>query len=401
MDKIPHQQPRSILFVEFVSKISGAEVCLLNLLRRLDRTQFRPIVVCPEEGPLTDALQDLGIKIRIVNMSRLTRYNIRDLLSYVVNYVTVVYHLVGIIQEDNIALVHAFVYMVFKYACPAALLAGVPIVGSMHDALIPERVPRLKRWIVVSLINHFLNLLLCVSDAISAITVAQGADPSKVRTLYNGVDYNEIEAQANTDYPSDVRSELGFVHGAFLIGSVGRLTKWKGFQYMVEAMEEVRRYIPQARYVIVGDAFVDDDEWAEQLKNLPGELGLSKEIAFAGWRQDVPRIMKELDCFVLPSALPDPFPTVILEAMALGLPIVATSLGGVPEMLADGECGILVEPQSSHSLAQAIIDLYNDSQRAENMTKNAQRRLREKFALEKHVENMTKVYKELIGLGRQ
>lgn len=398
MDKISHQQPQNILFIEFVSKVSGAEVCLLNLLRRLDKAQFRPIVVCPEEGPLTDAMRDSGIEFRIVKMSRLTRYSIRSMLSYIVNYATVVYHLVRIIREENIALVHAFIYMVFKYACPAAWLAGVPIIGSMHDALIPERVPRLKRWIVVFLINRFLNLLLCVSDAIKTITIAQGANPLKIRTLYNGIDYQEIEAQANADYPSDVRSELGLAHDTFLIGSVGRLTEWKGFQYMIKAMKEVLHYIPQARYVIVGDAFVDDDEWAGQLRNLPRELGLLKEVVFTGWRQDVPRIMKELDCFILPSALPDPFPTVILEAMALGIPIVATSVGGVPEMLADGECGILVEPRSSHSLAQAIIDLYNDNQRAQEIARNAQRRLRENFTLERHVENMTQVYRELIRM---
>jgi len=397
MGKISHQ-PRNILFVEFVSKISGAEICLLNLLRRLDRTQFRPIVVCPEKGPLTDALQNMGVKFYIVKMLRLVRYDLRSLLLYAANYITVVYRLVRIIREENIALVHAFIYMAFKYACPAAWLTGVPIVGSMHDALIPERVSGFKRWLVVFLINHFLDVLICVSNAIKAITVDQGANPSKVRTIYNGIDYKEIEAQANAEYPSDLRSELGFPHNTFLIGSVGRLTKWKGFQYMVEAMKEVLHCIPQARYVIVGDAFVDDDEWADQLRNLPGELGLSREIVFTGWRRDVPRIMKELDCLVLPSALPDPFPTVILEAMSLGVPIVATSVGGVPEMLIDGECGILVEPQSSHALAKAIVDLYNDRQWAQDIATNAQRRLRENFTLEKHVENITHVYHELIRL---
>ncbi len=205
-------------------------------------------------------------------------------------------------------------------------------------------------------------------------------------TIFSGIDlkpYDDARARRTA-----TRSKLGIRDDAFVVGAVGRLEPVKGFSYFMAAAEDIAARAPAAQFVHAGDG-----SEASALRSKAG--GLNGRVRFLGLREDVPALMAAFDVLVVPS-LNEGMGRVILEAGAAGTPVVATRVGGIPEIVRDGTTGLLVPPRDAQSIAGAVLSLANDRAKAGAMGDSARRFVAPDFSLERMVMRIEALYEELI-----
>ncbi|MBT6048620.1 MAG: glycosyltransferase, partial [Candidatus Scalindua sp.] len=194
---------------------------------------------------------------------------------------------------------------------------------------------------------------------------------------------------------SRFREEMGFSNSVPVIGAIGRLVWQKGFEYFIEAIPGLLKEFKEARLLIVGEG-----ELEEELKLKSKRLGLEDKLTFTGFRSDIKEILTSIDIFILPSLL-EGLPMILLEAMAMEKPIVATDIDGIREVLADGEAGLLVPPRDTEALSEAIVDLLNHRDKAYQMGLAARKVVAARFGVDIMVQKVEDVYEKLLLLERK
>jgi glycosyltransferase involved in cell wall biosynthesis len=211
---------------------------------------------------------------------------------------------------------------------------------------------------------------------------------ARTRVVYNGLDLAAFDREAARP------AELPLPGGdGPVIGTVSHLIPWKGQEIFLRAAAQLLQAHPGWRFVVVGDPIFQFRTERERLERLAGELGISDRVTFAGHREDIPAVMSALDLFVLPS-LYEPFGRVLIEAMGARKPVVASRAGGVPEIVLDGETGVLVPPGEPEALADAIADLVVDRERAERLAAAGRARVEKHFSLEATVQGVLEAYED-------
>ena len=261
-------------------------------------------------------------------------------------------------------------------ASPWAILAarivpGVRVVAVEH---LPYPIPRRRRRLLGRVVSRFLAAHVAVGDRAAAETARFiGIPPAAVRTIHNGV--REIDLEP---LPRPV--------GGSIVGSVGRLDEQKAYDVLVRALPE----LPDVTAVIVGEGSERD-----RLAELAHGLGVSERLVLTGWSAEARRHLTTFDVFVLPSRF-EGLPLVLIEAMLAGLPVVATDVGGVAEVVVDGTTGILVEPEDPAGLARAVETLVQDAELRRTMGDRGRRRARELFTVELMVSRYEALYHEVV-----
>jgi glycosyltransferase involved in cell wall biosynthesis len=194
---------------------------------------------------------------------------------------------------------------------------------------------------------------------------------------------------------AEVRAELGIENGAPVLGVVGNIQEWKGQAVLVEAMARIVAAVPEARALIVGGVHRAGKTYSDRLRERIHELHLERNLAITGFRIDVADVMNALDVVVHTSVRAEPFGRVILEGMLLGKPVVASAAGGVPELIVEGETGFLTTPGAAEELADRLIPLLQNDQLRRRLGQQAQAWARERFSLERHVAEMSELYRNL------
>ncbi len=236
-------------------------------------------------------------------------------------------------------------------------------------------------------LRHFSNRIIAVSEEVRQhhIRLAQ-FDPQKTITMYNGIDLSRFhQPPAN-----NIREEFNIAPDAPLLLTVAVLREQKGIQYMIEAMQKIITTALAAKYLIVGDG-----SYADQLHQAVQQHGLTDHVIFTGARQDIPQILAASDIFILPTLL-DALPTVLIEAMAASTPIVASSVGGVPELVENGRNGLLIPPAEPDALAQSCLQLLQNPEEARAMGRAGKKIAAQKFDIHKQVKKLGDVYLELL-----
>jgi glycosyltransferase involved in cell wall biosynthesis len=213
-----------------------------------------------------------------------------------------------------------------------------------------------------------------------------GISEKKISVIYNGVTFN---SHAGASAPCDPLP-FSLAEDARIVLAAGRLHEQKGYRYLLQAMARVQKEIPAVKLILAGEG---DDE--NKLKNLAKVLDLTEHIVFAGVQTDIGTILNRAECVVL-SSLWEGMPNVLLESMAAGKPVVATAVGGVPEIVVDGETGILVPPRDSGALANGIISLLRDSAHAAQMGRAGKARVEKAFTIAHTIQETDKLYRELL-----
>jgi glycosyltransferase involved in cell wall biosynthesis len=301
--------------------------------------------------------------------------------------------LAGILRQGRYQVVHTHLLKADTYGTLAGVVAGTPVrVASKHNderALLKPAVA-----LVHGLISRLDHRVVALSDYVALYVATLGrVDSTRISRIYYGLPASSAEAD---DAGRRLRTELGIPYQAPLLATVGRLTEQKGLLYLLEAMAIVHRQLPEARLLVVGDAQDGRDEYKQGLLRTRAKLGLEETVLFTGVRDDVPAVMRAIDLFVMAS-LWEGFGLVFLEAMAAAKPIVATRVSAIPEVVADGVTGLLVPPQDSGALAEAMLLLLNAPERGRQMGKAGLIRLQEHFTEERMVDEIECLYLELLG----
>jgi glycosyltransferase involved in cell wall biosynthesis len=219
--------------------------------------------------------------------------------------------------------------------------------------------------------------------------------PAKIRRVYYGVSMDRPVALHESQVRA-IRRELGLPDGGLFLLCVGRLDPQKGHPYLIEAMAEVGRRFPDARLVVVGGAQQATEAYVADLRAHAAAPELAGKVIFTGARQDVPRLMAACDIFALTS-LWEGFGLVFAEAMAAGKPVVATQVSAIPEVVVDGETGLLVPPGDPAAAAAALIRLCEDPAERRRLGRNGYQRVRQRFTADRMVDETVAVYREALA----
>ncbi len=380
-----------LLVVNHAVEIGGAERALLGFLDCLDRDAFEPALACPHPGPLTLEAERRGIRVHLgfpsPRLLEVKRKSIgKDRLAtaaYPYDMARTAASLAALIRREGYDLVLTNSAKADIYGSLAGRLAGRPVVWRLHDIASGEAFNRLNLFLFRVSASLFADRVLAISEVVREALLDLGVKEAKVSMVHNGILVGEASASR-----SEVRAAWGVPVEAPLVGMVGRLVDWKGPDYFIEAAAMVAAELPEARFMLVGDAIFGERSYVDDLEALARARGLEGRVIFTGFRDDVEEIIASMDLLVHASVLPEPFGLVIIEAMAQGLPVVATRGGGVGEIVDDGETGILVPPRDAAAMAAAISTLLADPARAKSMGEAGKKAVAERFDLREKVREM-------------
>ncbi len=367
--------PTMILYLNHVSKMGGAEENLFSLIESLDKKKYTPILICQEDGELPQRLKKIGVEARYLKMRgwRKAKY-------FLVNFVTVI-KLFIFIKRNNIRLLHINPYRLVPYGALAAKWAKIPSVLSIHDFVDKSKIKRF-------LINR-ADKIIVVSDSIGKVFSSCN---DKVRVIYNGVNFSIFDKMIKGE---GVKKEFAVGNGTCLVGMVGQITPWKGHQDFLAAAAEVLKKKPSVKFLIVGEALFNKELSIEKLREISRQYKIDSQVIFTGLRKDIPQLIAALDILVLPS-WQEPFGRVILEAMAMGKPVIATDCGGPAEIITSGQTGILVPAKRPDLLAEAIIRVLSDPVERERLAQAGYELVKNRFDLQKQVDKVTDLYEQVL-----
>jgi len=390
--------PRKILFVHSSDDLYGADLILLDLVRRLDKQKFEPIVALPTDvpgdGSLTRSLRKEGIRTLGLNMGILRRrfYSLAGVPLFVSRLLYSGWQLVRLIQRESISLVHSHTSAVLPGAL-AARVTGRPHVWQSLEIIVkPRLVWKATAWLMPRLSERVVSASL---TTLEHLCLGDPLNREKGAVFHYGLDSDRIGAGQGTG--GEVRKKWGVAPDQAVVGMVARLSEWKGQDHFLNVAARVAKTHPQARFVVVGGTFDPSDRLPEELKRMAAELGIADRVRFDGFRSDIPAVLDALDIFVMPSTLPDPFPTAVLEAMAAGKPVVANAHGGSLEMVVDGVTGFLVPPEQPDAMAAAVRRLLDDPSERLRLGESAQARLLSHFTVDRYVRNWTELYSSVLA----
>lgn len=380
---MPETEPnarRKILYLMHAVEIGGPEVCFLNFIAHVDRTQFQPIVVCPHEGDLVTRLRALQVEVRLLSVDKERRV----LGMYNVVSPRVALQLVSLIRQEQIALLHSYFLYTRNYANLAAVMTRVPLVYTCHAWWWGAQMRNLQ----LRLCNAVPKAIIAVSHMIRDGLLQRGIiAPEKVKVIHPGVDLQRFSAGDS----APIRAEFQIPAHSPLVGIIARFDRVKDLSGFLRAAAIVARAFPQVRFLLVGDQVFWSDTDGSTVRQVMAELGLSQQVILTGYRHDVPQILASLDVLVS-SSLIETFGLTLIEAMAAGKPVVATASGGPADIVVPGETGLLVPPGDPEALAQAIMALLKDREMAQTMGQAGRRRAERCFDVQVHTRKVEDLY---------
>lgn len=389
--------PARVLFVDHTASMGGGEVALLNLASGIDARRFTPIVALFSDGPLAEKLRQRGVETHVIPLSSDVVDTRKDTLGprslfrgkSVAAVVRHAVRLARFIRAHGIDLVHTNSLKADLVGGLAARLARRPVVWHVRDRIEPDYLPG-------TVVRAFRLLCRAVPDYIIANSVATlqtlhlpPGSPSAV--IASGIDAGTIRGAIDRSTDGAARSD-----GHFTIGLVGRISRWKGQHVFLRAAARVRERFPHARFQIVGAALFDEAEYERDLHELADSLGLAPHVEFTGFRSDARELIERMDLLVHASITGEPLGQVLIEGMAAGKPVVATRGGGVPEIVLDGETGLLVPMGDDEAMAGAICRLLADPEECRRMGAAGQARVAHHFTLERTTALVHAVYEQLL-----
>jgi len=234
--------------------------------------------------------------------------------------------------------------------------------------------------------------IIVVSNVLKQKLIDLKVDANKIFVVHNGMDYEKFNS-----YYRSRRERLENAGKCIVIGTAGRLSREKGQDVFLRSIAEVMR---RKKDVCIHAVIMGEGPEKTRLESLAGELGLENSVKFPGFQENIGAALSQLDIFVLPSRM-ESFPMILLEAGAVGLPVIATSVGGVPEMIENGKEGVLVPPEYAEQMADAITGLIDSPELCFKIGESFHTKVVKKFSLEAMKENTLSVYKEVFLSGKQ
>lgn len=380
---------KKILYLHAGAELYGADKVLLELLKNINKEQFLPYVVLPEDGELARRLSENNIKIEILNYPILRRkyFNFFGVIKYIRDYINYSKKLIEISKRENIDLIHTNTAAVLEGVMIKRKLK-IPHIWHIHEIIVK---PKFMNKILSFIIAKNSSITITVSNAVKKHLLT-ASEFKNIEVIYNGVDNKVYNPNNETDY---LRKEFNIPKEAIIVGMIGRINAWKGQSDFLKSLDIVLEKNKNVYAMLVGGVF-DGEEWRlDEIKSQISRMKNRDRVVMSDYREDVKNIQSLYDIFILPSINPDPLPTVVLEAMASGTPVIGYNHGGICEMIVDNECGYLVEVGDINKMANAIMYLLNDSKKLKTFSENALKRQKQYFSLNSYIDNFEKIYKGL------
>jgi|YNPNPStandDraft_1061719.scaffolds.fasta_scaffold00261_17 Glycosyltransferase len=362
-----------ILFVNHSSSLTGAPISCLNIITRINEN-FIPFFVTKENGPIINELKRHQVKTYIIEKKGFLG------IQYIKSFLK-------IIDREKIDLIHLNTLTPFcKYAGIAGFIKRIPIVWFVRENPLISRSKRLKFWLkkvsskIVFVDKDTMNKLMDKDEL------------KKVELVYNGVD---------TSYFKPEKSELLIKSFKIepenkLIGYIGLITERKGIEYLIKAFEKVKQEYKRCKLIIIGSYKKEDEFYYKKLLELIKTLNLKNEIYLTGNIWDIKDAINNLDIVVLPS-LEERCSRVLLESISCAKPVVASNVGGNPEIIQNGLNGLIVPPEDNDELAKAILKFLTNEKLAEEMGKNGRLIAEKYFDININIQKIKRIYIELAG----
>jgi glycosyltransferase involved in cell wall biosynthesis len=382
-----------ILFLTYSTDITGADLSMLGLAQSV---QMQNEILVLSDGPIIDLARSRGLRIRkiarhggLLSLSS-SSSSVNRLLS-LWQLPLIAREISHIARDYDVIYVHAKKAVLF--AGIASLLSGTGMVWHQRDIVQPSGKTsartRLSEWVLVTTLNRFSRKIFSVSQAAANTFIAAGGRPTLPAVILNGIDPGDFSKPVVTGL---LRTELAIPPHATLIGCFGQLLPWKGHAVLLDAIAG----LSNVHLVIVGSAGSANPTYESDLRNKAQQLGIAERVHFTGRREDVPDLMRSVDVIVHPSTEFDPCPRVVIEALHSGTPLVATDVGGVPELVRQEVHGLLVPPSDSAALALAIIRLLEDVPFAKTLSRAGREHAAQCLTLSRVVAD---VERELLALS--
>lgn len=385
-----------ILYVEgnVDGTVGGSFFSLLFLVSGLDRTRFEPVVVFAADNSLRPRFHAAGIPTllvippRPVTLPGLPGRLVAKGLNFLRGAVLDPLRLARLLRRERIQLLHLNNSITRNHTWTiAARLAGVPVITherGINDRFKPRDV----------MLGRRMKAVICISAAVRDNFTKVGVKDLPFVTIHNGLDPAQMKV---TRQPAEIRAELSVPANARLIGIVGNIKPWKGQEVVVRAMAKLRDEFPDVVCLLIGDTSPDDMQYRVKVNKLIGELGLDGRVLVTGFKQDIANYVNALEVQIHASVAPEPFGRVLLEAMALEKPVIASGDGAVPEILVDGETGYLFPPNDSDALAARLRTLLRDPAAVTAMGRAGRARLEAEFSITRNVAETQKLYDRVLS----
>lgn len=402
-----------ILFISSGASIGGAALCLLENVKRLDKDKYQPLVVIPHEGPLCELLQEEAVRYRIAPLfifsyftqskSLAVEYgllvNIKKIVLLSIKAALNAFSLSRIIREErpDAVIINSAALSVCGIT---AKLMGKRIIWHVREVILAGK-SAILRNIIIGAINCSADKVICASEFSRRNLLGLGINKS-IEVVYDGaIDlkrFNNLPAR-DEDY-----AKLGLGAGNKIVGFVGQIYKAKGWHVLLKAAFAVSQKIPDVRFIIIGSGYMIEKKSEKPSSNQAcgseekafrlavEQMRLSRNFIFLGQRFDPQRFFPLMDCFVFPVVEPEVFGRVMVEAMACAVAVVASDIGAVREVVVDKVTGLLVKPEDSAMLSEAIIKVLNDEHMAKRMGEAGRKRAEELFDMDKVFPGLLKAY---------
>jgi len=352
----------------------GAGMYYLNTIPVFDKRKFNVILcVLREEDYLIKLFKDKEVNICILGRGKFSPLTLVDIIR--------------ITKEEQIHLIHAHGYGAANFGRLAGMIRGIPTIVHAHD---DDRYYPSYQRVADRLLRNYTNRAIAVSESVKESCInKRNISKDKIFVIHNGIPLQDFVMPEGERVQKE-RNRLGIGSDFKVVGTVAKLREEKGTQYFIESAVKVLEIFPKTNLLIAGDGPL-----MEELKILSEKLGLGNRVLFAGFRDDIPAILSIIDIFVIPS-ITEGSPLALLEAMAMGKPIVATNVGGIVEILRDGETGLLVPSKDPEAIAEKIVHLLRNEAESRKLGLRAREEV-EKYDIQSHVQKVAGHYDELIA----
>jgi glycosyltransferase involved in cell wall biosynthesis len=372
------------------------------LCRFLDRSVVEPVVVMPNEGVVGGRLRDMGVELILAPRLRERTWELRyardtpltRAASYARNLwdsLVFTFQLAALARGERCDLVYGNHMMVKIMSVVAGVLSGRPVI--LHTRTIYANAVERALYGAFAALPH-VKRIVAVSRA-SAANFPRAAH--KVRIVHNGVPLDELPGPEAAGL---VHAELGLDPSAPVVGFVGRLVAWKGVDAFLEAAALLAPSFPEAHFVVVGDAPTGSTHGTlDDFRRHAAARGLGGRVTFLGFRKDAVALVRGFTVLAVPSVSPDPCPRVVLEALAVGTPVVGSASGGIAETVEDGVSGFLVRPGDGVDLAANVGRILADPELGERLGRGGMAAARRDFDARTVAERVQGIIVEALGAG--
>ena len=376
----------NILHIHTLPIISGSGLNTLLSMKGMDRKVFKVELACAPGGRLIKLVQKNHMKVHTFKNLVQPIHPLKDLLAVI--------ELTYFLRKNYYHIVHTHNSKAGFVGRLAASMAGVPvIIHTVHGFSFHDQEPLWRQLLfrnLEKLAAYFCDKMIFISQPLVDWALKDGVvKQDKIVKIYSGIDLDQFRPLTD-DERDNARKKWNIREDDSVIGIVSKLWEGKGHEVLIETFGEIKNEIKGAMLIIVGEGYLEN-----RLRDLVNRLGLTESVLFTGFQSDIPEIIASFDIAVLPSFF-EGMGRVLLEAMAMERPVVASRVGGIPELVKDGINGFLTTPGDAKGLAESIKKLLNDKKLAISMGKEGRKRVTDKFSAETMVKSINKVYNECL-----